>query len=128
MKIKKYLKFCADHLYLEIFEIFLIKQNIILHPFWKYINSALFLFCDSNLGWFAAIANLDDVLENFKYQCETFDTAYSRYLETRQENIDLVNRYLHIFKRKKNQNLFGFVGVYILNSPVNQYFSPKGPR
>lgn len=35
---------------------------------------------------------MDDVLRTFEGQFSTFDNSYGKYLETRTENIDLVNR------------------------------------
>jgi len=45
-------------------------------------------------GWSAAVANLLDTLEKFKIKANLFEKDFKRYLDGREDNINLLNKYV----------------------------------
>lgn len=48
------------------------------------------------IGWSAAVANMLDTVEKFKFKAEIFETDFKRYLDGREDSIDLLNKYVMI--------------------------------
>lgn len=43
-------------------------------------------------GWAAAVANLEDITAAFKAKSEMFQQSYKQHLETREENLKLLQK------------------------------------
>lgn len=44
-------------------------------------------------GWSAAVANMLDTVEKFKFKAEIFENDFKRYLDGREDSISLLNKY-----------------------------------
>ncbi|XP_050438839.1 RB1-inducible coiled-coil protein 1 [Adelges cooleyi] len=47
-------------------------------------------------GWSAAVANMLDTVEKFKFKAEIFENDFKRYLEGREESMNLLNNFNNI--------------------------------
>lgn len=47
-------------------------------------------------GWAAAVANLEDITTAFQAKSEIFDQSYKQHLETREENLKILKKYVII--------------------------------
>lgn len=45
-------------------------------------------------GWSAAVANMLDTVEKFKYKASIFEKDFKRYLDGREDSIKLLNKYV----------------------------------
>lgn len=46
------------------------------------------------LGWSAAVANMLDTVEKFKFKADIFENDFKRYLDGREDSINLLNKYV----------------------------------
>lgn len=44
-------------------------------------------------GWSAAVANMLDTVDKFKFKAEIFENDFKRYLDGREDSIDLLDKY-----------------------------------
>lgn len=47
-------------------------------------------------GWAAAVANLEDITAAFKTKSEIFEQNYKQYLENREQNLNILQKYVPI--------------------------------
>lgn len=45
-------------------------------------------------GWSAAVANMLDTVEKFKLKADIFENDFKRYLNGREDSINLLNKYV----------------------------------
>lgn len=51
-------------------------------------------------GWAAAVANLEDITAAFKAKSEVFEQNYKQYLDSREENLKMLQKY--VFQKSLN--------------------------
>jgi len=48
-------------------------------------------------GWSAAVANMLDTVEKFKFKADIFENDFKRYLNGREDSINLLNKYVVMY-------------------------------
>lgn len=74
-------------------------QNLYLHFVYiacnlKNIYISRFYYFKLFKGWSAAVANMLDTVEKFKFKADIFQDDFKRYLNGREDSIHLLNKYV----------------------------------
>lgn len=59
-----------------------------------YNYSIYILWFKNCLGWSAAVANMLDTVEKFKFKADLFEIDFKRYLDGREHSISLLQKYV----------------------------------